>query len=377
MKNKVLILILIISMFSLTACWDRRPVDELGIISNMTIDQANESLSKLQVSIIRPTFEKDKKKLAHKAIVEAESIVNALKKLQKGDNKVYQLGGTRSVLLSKKIAQSGINKILSEFDHISDFETQAHFVVFDGTIEELFTFDPPRQERTSMFILGTIESSIKKQQIAETKFHDVMSIYSLVGQEMVLPLVKISQGNLLVDGFAVFKGDKLAGIINIVEGAPFIIIILPNINELLINIPSEETADCAIDNLSVVIRKKKVKIKAQIEQNIPVIDVEVILTVDLEAFTSRHFEDVANYETLLKEKVKEIENSVASYLQKLTCSLIEKTQKEFESDIFGFGEKVRVQENEYFKNVNWREVYPEADITCNFKVSLRKMGTVK
>lgn len=381
MKKKTLALIVIISLFILTGCWDRRPVDELGIIANIVIENANDFDDKIKLNIIRPTFEKNKTQFAHKSTVEGGSIMEALDEMQKRGSKVYLLGSVKNVLIGKKVAQGGINEILSQFDHISDFETQALLVILDGTIEQIEEFEPPQQLRTGILILDTIEASLKKQLIPETKFYKIMSIYSLEGREIVLPIIKVNIENhdILVEGMGIFKGDKLVGSIDSFEGLPFMIVTLPEINELIVNVPCKETEQHGINKLSVTIRKKKAYIKTKIEEDIPMIDVEITLTVDQKDFIPSKSEDIEMCKNLMNKEstVKAIERAVSSYLEKQTKILIERTQKEFKSDIFGFGEKVRAQNYEYFKSINWRDVYPKAKITCRYKVILRKLGTVK
>lgn len=378
--RRILILVLIITLSTITGCWDQRPVDELSIISNIAIEKSNSS-EKIQFSVIRPTFEKDKKEFTHKTTVEATSIIEAMNEVQKRGSKTYVLGQVNNVLLGKELASAGINDILSQLDHINDFKTHSFLAILDNTISDLEQFEPPQQERTGILLLDTIQASIEEQQIPETKFHQIMSIMLLEGREIVLPVIKMSESdhNVIVESLGIFKDDKMVGTIGIFEAIPYMIITSPDVYAVVVNIPSEETKHYGIENLSVVIRKKKMKIETSIKEDIPIIHADIALSVDIHSYSPSKSADIEQGITFMDKEsvIKKIENSIATYLENETKKLVERTQDEFESDIFGFGEKVRVQNIEYFKNIDWMEEYPNAIITCSYKVTLGKLGTVK
>lgn len=379
MIKRLLYIAIITSSMLLSGCWDRRPVDKLGIISNITIEKLDDE--RIKLNIVRPTFEIDKKELTHNTTVEANSISEALNELQKKGSKTYVLGQVNTLLIGKDIAADGIEDLLFQLDHITDFKKQALLSILDSTIEDLKKFEGPQQERIGILILDTIESSVKRQQIPETKFHQIMNIYSLEGKEIVLPSISIdsNDNNVVVQSLVVFKGDKMVGKIDITESIPYMIISSPQVNELLINIPSEYTIEYGLDKLSVIIRDSKAKIKTKIEEGIPVIHVDIELLVDEHSYITKDALDTEfNNVSMDNENIiKYTENAISNYLENATLQLIKKTQQEFESDIFGFGEKVRVQNNQYFKSINWKEEYPKAQITCSYTVNLRKLGTVK
>lgn len=372
MKRLTLVLVLMALSLTLTGCWDSRPVDELGLIGGVMVEET--AANELEVGIIRPTFEKDKKESDYKKSTQAETLVDALNNLQQRSSKIYQVGSIRSVMIGKNLAHSGIDDLLQELDHINDFETQALIVVFDGTFQDLEEFNPPHEAISGKLILDTLISMNRAQQIAQTQFYRVMISRSIEGQELVLPFIRLDEKkeNIEVYSFAVFKGDVMVGSISLEEGIPYIMIRRPHIDELLINIPRNELQGSIFKNLSVVLRRKTSKISTEVQQNKPVINVDFKLTVDLKSIRTR--DSIEPDDEILKA---EIERVVAQYLKNSCDSLFEKTQKEFESDIFGFGEKVRVQNYSYYKNISWPDIYPEAQISCNFQVKLREVGGVR
>lgn len=380
MKKRSFFLIVIIPLLFITGCWDSRPIDELGFIANLTIEKTD-SDDKIKMNIIRPTSDEEKKEFSHKTTVEGKTVMEGLNELQKHGSKTYVLGSVLSVFIGKKIASKGVNSLLSELDHISDFKPQAILSVFNGTIEEIEEFDPPQQQRIGILINDSLVTSIRNQQIPSTRFYEVMIIHTLEGRDIVLPIIKIDteNENILVERLAVFSLDKMVGSLSIEEGIPFMIITLPKVNEIVVNIPSEETKQYGIEKLSIVIRKKKVNIKTKIEEGLPIIDASFTLTIDQLDFVTNNSSNIEQYKTFMDKEsvIKSIETSVSNYLEKETKKLVKQTQQEFKSDIFGFGEKVRVQNNEYFKSTNWRDVYPEAKVTCTFKVTLRELGAIK
>lgn len=116
---------------------------------------------------------------------------------------------------------------------------------------------------------------------------------------------------------------------------------------------------------------RKPKIKAHFENGVPVIDLELMLDANIVSLQSRlHYETVKN--------IRKLELAAEKYFQEGLSKTVEKTQKEFNSDIFHFGKKIAgnfktIQE---FEKYNWVQHYKDAKINVKVDVNIRRTGSI-
>lgn len=167
-------------------------------------------------------------------------------------------------------------------------------------------------------------------------------------------------------GTAVFDGDKMAGSLDQNETRFF-----------LMGIGEYERGFFTLEDQNKpgyvyvleVESNKKPQISARFENGVPIIDLKMRLEVDIASIQSR-----INYEEL--DKIQELENTVEAYFTEGMKKTIEKTQREFNADIFHFGRKVAsnfktIQELEEYR---WLSHYQEAKVNVEVKVHIRRSG---
>lgn len=200
------------------------------------------------------------------------------------------------------------------------------------------------------------------------------------GKDIENPQLKASSGLMPGDiprkgasktdfaGMAVFDGSKMVGALDTYETTYFLMMI----GEFPAGAVTIEDKDAPGKVIVADMRNgRKPKVKVHFENGIPIIDVNVAMEADIESIWSRiHYE---HYKTV-PELNKMFEDSLLEGSQKL----VEKTQKEFKSDVFGFGRWVvnsfsTIQEWEAY---DWLSKYPDAKINIAYKVNIRRFGSM-
>ncbi len=111
------------------------------------------------------------------------------------------------------------------------------------------------------------------------------------------------------------------------------------------------------------------KLKARFANAIPVIDLELSLDINIISIQSRkHYEKLAN--------IPKLETEVKLHFEKGLRETIEKTQTEWNADIFHFGRKIAgnfgtIEELEAY---NWNRHYQEAKVNVKVNTHLRRSG---
>lgn len=112
-------------------------------------------------------------------------------------------------------------------------------------------------------------------------------------------------------------------------------------------------------------------IKARFEKGVPIIDFELMIDANVTSLQSRK-----PYERL--ENIAKLEQAIKEYFEKGISKTIEKTQKEFNSDIFHFGKKIagNFQTIQEFQDYNWIGHYKDAEVKVKVDVKLRRTGAI-
>ena len=133
-----------------------------------------------------------------------------------------------------------------------------------------------------------------------------------------------------------------------------------------ITVPSEE------GNTVFNISKSKCSIKTSKEDESIKIDVK--LKID-----SRIVSESSNIEISQPETLKKLEELFNERIKNEITEAITKAQKEFESDIFGFGEHMHDQNPREWRDLkgNWDESFSEAEVNVSVESSVVRSGELK
>jgi spore germination protein KC len=169
-------------------------------------------------------------------------------------------------------------------------------------------------------------------------------------------------------GTAVFDGDKMVGILHQNE-TRFYLMGIGEFRRGFFTLEDPNKPGYVIVVEAQLAREPEVK--ARFEDGRPVIDLKITIDADIISIQSRkHYERLENIEGL--EKVLE------DYFNRGLAKTIDKTQTQWNADIFHFGKKVAgnfrtIQElNDY----NWIAHYQDAKVNSQVKVSLRRSGFI-
>ena len=163
-------------------------------------------------------------------------------------------------------------------------------------------------------------------------------------------------------GLAVFKDDKLCGKLTAVETICHLLIV-NEVNSCIISIDSPLSEDTKMEVR--IVPSQKSKIKVNIENNIPHININ--LNVDADVIT---LENNVNYQS--NETLEKISNSTSEYVKNQINDYLNKVCKEYGVDIDKFYTKALC----YFdtipewENYNWNEKIKEAEFNINVDVNV-------
>ncbi|MCL4426281.1 MAG: Ger(x)C family spore germination C-terminal domain-containing protein [Firmicutes bacterium] len=168
-------------------------------------------------------------------------------------------------------------------------------------------------------------------------------------------------------GTAVFDGDKMVGVLNGDE-TRLLLMFRGEFKRGFISIPDPVKGEFFDPIDARPARRPRIRVRRQ--GNNFRINADIALEGDILAIQSK-------VDYTQPKMMPILEAKISRYLTQQAQVLVEKTQKEFKSDIFGFGNKVRHLTPTWddLVKLRWLNKYPEADVRVRVTFKVRRVGT--
>lgn len=393
-KKAVAVFLLIIMLLSFSACWSKSEPKELGIITSIVYDVGKTQKYRIIIEILNPMTSTSQSSAGTskpslikitEGMSHAEATRNATETLAR---RIY--GANNKIrFFSEQFAQNHMKEILDFFlrDHLTD--ERPLMVVVKGNEDALKLYDAhlglfktvgvyaesllrTRDKKNAYSVLNTT-LDFMKDYTSEGK-QPVMAVVELVPNDAKLPSEKESNPSasggfdylIKFEGLAVFKEDKLVGYLDKYQARAY---------NFLVN----EIKYCYIDIpvvgglFTVMTNKSKTKIKTSFDKGKVTIDVKV--KSPLRISQNQTDLNVSEYKT-----VKMLENAYNIEMENEIMNAILKVQKEYKSDIFGFGNSFHSQNPKEWKNIKdkWDDEYfANAKIKVSVEADIKSEGEIK
>lgn len=392
MRSLRLLLLSAIIIPCLTGCWNRIEVNDIAIVTATGIDKMDDTNIRLSLQIGIPsnfgntgagggagggagnsTFTVSET---------GETISDAYRKIQEKLSRRIFLSHSRVLVIGEKIARDGVLFIVDFFARYQDPRLNSFIMFTKGEASELLKNKSliekvPSEETRELIKQGIgLKVSVK----------DFWNMIIAEGIEPVAPrfkLVPLEETNKQPDkessapqrvqaisGAAVFKDDKLVGWMNDAETRG--ILHLKNeleIGVITVNIPREKGGG----KVSAKILKVKTVFKPKLQGDKLTMKVtsrcEASVLENASKINLSNSKELAFVQTKLEEDVK----------QRMQIAL-HKAQKQFRSDIYGFGRAVYQaypkQWNKTYEQ-KWDMVFPELEVNIIPHVVIKRIGLTK
>lgn len=363
---KIIVFIIIALMIVplLSGCWDYKEINELAIVSGMAVDRNRDNgnfiITAEIVSAQQGGFSAEIYESQGKTIF--ESIRNIILKTGK---KLYW-SHAKVGIISEDIAREGIVSVLDWIERDPEVRSNMRlFISREERASEVFYSYAPIEDNVSFQLEKIIESSENIKKVPDTDTWEFINDLSSDGISAVLPvvyLVKHKNKTLpQVNDTAVFKGDKLVGYLNGIESQAFLLVK----SEVKGGIIPVENIAGGEDDVSLEIAGSKSEVKPVYKSG------KLKFKIGVEIDTSIG-EIEGDMNVIEGEGQIELKEQAEDYIRKNIEGVIEKLQKEFQSDIFGFGKIVNKKLPGYWRRVseNWEEEFSGLDTEVDVNINI-------
>ncbi|MFJ5759391.1 Ger(x)C family spore germination protein [Neobacillus sp. NPDC093182] len=382
MKVMRMLLIWGITLILLTGCWNRVEINDIAIVTAIGLDLVEDDQLRLTLQVAVPsklvtggTGESGGKS----TIVISEtgaSVSEAYRNIQGKLSRRIFFSQSRVLLIGEDLAKKGVF-------HIVDFHTRYaeprinSFIMFTKGKASKIINSMPKFESVSAEEMRELAKMSVGFKIYVRDFLNMLlteGIEPFASQFTLKPLevnTKNKSGETqAVNGIAVFKGDKLVGWMDEVETRG--LLWLRNeikTGVITINIPEEKGGG----NISMEIVRGETNIVPILKQGELKLDVDVVTELSV-------IENDSKLNLFETKVIEEIQTYAEEEISKRIEMIVEKAQKEYESDIFGFGQSVYKKYpkewNTHYKE-NWENEFAQKKVAIHSKAFVRRIGLIK
>jgi spore germination protein KC len=413
MRRKVILLVWISLCFLLLpGCWDSRETDQLGYVLVIGIDKGEENIIRVtfQLAIPEPVEGGQTEKGTEVVSVEAPSIFAAQELIDTFVSKRSTIIHNKAIVVSEDIAREGLSKYINPLVRSRNLRRTNYLLVTQGKAHDfimenvnlIFERYPSRQFdifMTSTYMTGLIpnadvhkfyealnspgrqpiaalvgvENKNKEQegeQQAQDKEKETKNEKEKVEEGMAYVPGEIPRegGNKIeMIGTAVFHDDRLVGFLNGKE-TRYYQMVTGGFGRGNFTFPDPDPVEGGSNIINIEIMKgRSPEIKVDPAQE----KIKLRLFLEGEILSIQSGE---NYERgALK---RQLEDYVSNHITKELMRLIRKTQDEYKSDIFGFGEFTRIDFWTWrdWVNYEWLSKYPQYQVSVETFFHVRRSG---
>ncbi|HWL27112.1 MAG TPA: Ger(x)C family spore germination protein [Ureibacillus sp.] len=379
-KRLKICLIILVCMFLTTGCWDEREINNQAIILGWGFDQNEDGDYIGSAQIVVPGEVGERSSGQGKGyIVETatgKSLLDVTQNLQRKLSRKVFSSHQKVIVIGERLARNGISNILDIYSREPELPIRTNFFVLkNGDALDLLEVPYKMEDMPSTAAMKMFQSTAGPES---TTFKDFLEDASSEGISPTLPILEIisskKEGNqekekdtetFRLGGRAIFNQDlELVGFLSYREAVDRLWIINKlNTHKLTTNLLREK------GNVGILGMNFKSKIQPIIQND----QVEFHITLSGTGVVREN-----NTELDLKQpkNLQIIERSFNKNLQNHMISTITKVQKEYKTDILGFGQSVHKKYPRKWKiwKKYWSKKFSDADITVKVDIHIERTG---
>jgi len=351
--RKLIILICIIFLSS--GCYDYIELNDLSIISGISIDYKDSNYL-VSYEILNDQKQGSDSTSKNSLIVTgngkniAEAFINTTKETPK---KPYY-AHLKCIIISEEIAKNKLENLVDYLLRNTDIRSEFDTVIAKDILASELLNSSSKDNPIVSDLIETLLSNNKyyANNIYTQPFEEMVTDILIYGEEAELAVISKIDDKLSVSGIGIFNNYNLAGILTPTESITYNILTGNAMN-------ASFTIPCDKDSLTLGIYKSSPEIKVNNK------NININLNLEgniIESNCNYNFKDTKTYEILNKKYAKVIENETKKFIT---------TTKSLNSDILGIRRMYYIENRK--KNNN---IWKENNYNVNVNLKINKKGLI-
>ncbi|KGG81250.1 hypothetical protein Y919_01735 [Caloranaerobacter azorensis H53214] len=381
--NKILILLLMIifNVVIFTACWDNKDLTEKAFVTAVGVDRTAEGKVQLTLQIVKPTVMKageqgtPEEEAFWVFTTVGDTIFEAAKNQMTAVNRKPFYNHADLMVIGEEFARDGIMEALDFWERNHEPRLGSDIIIAKGTTaEEILKAKSDMEKIPSLHIKSILKNSKELAKVKKVTIIDVLRWLIQPGVSPAIGAIEVVEKedlqkieDMKIDSTAVFKGDELVGWLNAAQTRG-LLFIQNEVRNAIYNVdnPFNKNKKVAIEILD-----SNGKIDAQIVEG------KLILSIKIDA-VGNIADQQGKGDLTTKETFKKLSRDVENAIKTDIKDVLSIAQKEYKSDIFGFGEIMYRRHFEYWKQIkdDWADIFSDASIEIDVNVKIRGTGII-
>ncbi|WP_159881105.1 Ger(x)C family spore germination protein [Paenibacillus puerhi] len=390
MLNKVLALagVCLGASLLLTGCWDRLELNDRAIILGWGMDLAEDGVYLATANIVLPLSGKQGSEhggggqsgktgfLTESAYGKDNS--DAAQNMQKKLSRIIFPGHRRNIFIGEKLAKAGVASVLDEYSRNPTVRPRTNiFVVKGSTAQQAMSLSYQLESNPSTAVQKIQEkvgapisrSLLDFYMMANTGSCGVMPALEISHPEKKYKVEKPTDNppktTLELTGAAIFTQQmKLAGYL----GPDEFWVRLWLLGKLRYRAFTYAMSGSR-ETVTVNVNSFKSRI-------VPVLDGHTVSFKVLLEGKGFIVENDSALDLTKRKDMEAVQDRISRYLERQTRKTLNKVQKSYKCDIFGFGDSIHRRHPYQWKELKqeWAKLFPSADISVEVKLTLTSIG---
>ncbi|PKM95123.1 MAG: hypothetical protein CVU84_07315 [Firmicutes bacterium HGW-Firmicutes-1] len=368
MKKVILIILLVLATALETTSCDYKPIENIPMVIGLAVDPIEDGY-RLTAKVVIPAGSSNDGSISEEIFIQSsgKTMFDAVRDfIMKEGQKVFW-GQLEFMVINETIAEEDITGVLDFFIRDNEVRENIWLLISDKELKaEEVLMASFSEKKLQFYISDALKNIDYVSKYSTMSLIDFSKIYSDKGKEQVLPFIKIEislgQKRIILNGGSVFKDNKAVGRLDGKEMQRYRMLLGENAGIYVIDY--KESGNESKISLEIGDTKSKVRIQKK--------DGKYVITVQLSIIGVIGEIEDNRVKISTKEKLEEFKKHAEIQLEEELAAFIIKIQKNFGSDIFGFGEKFKNKYPKVFKELedNWNEVFSSLNIEVEVKVSI-------
>lgn len=351
----------------LGGCADGKVLEKVGFMRTIAYDVAGEDHpDKLKVTVSIP-LSNQKQTLIHSTI--AKTTEEAMLVFNRQNNRQIVKGQLRQILFGERLAQQGLGKHVGLILRDPSVGSRVHVLVVEGDTEEMLRRSYSKQATTGEYIDNLIRTEVRAQDIPDTNIYRFVRDYFDEGIEPVATIIRGGEEHLIIEGIALFKGDRMVGRVK-PEDKMLLGMLRDNVHTGSVFLDLSKSEKSGMTHLS---SRRKVQIESS---GAPQDGKPFKATIRLSVKGS--LLEYVGERSMRSDRVQEeLEKKMAGVVQKRCQALVREMQK-LGTDSIGIGQYARRTMNySEWSRLDWNETFAKADIRVKVDVKIKDYGKMR
>jgi len=362
-----------VHMVLLSGCWNYREVEKMSVVAGVAIDKGDDNQYSMTVEIVEAKGGQEHKITPKVITMTGNTLFDTIRNTISVSGKRLYWSHTKVLILSKNIAEDDMVKILDWYNRDAETRADMHILVSkEKTAKEIIESKAKTNEVVSFEIDDILEnekSLSKSPNIAISDFIVDLAADGISPITSAIGLQKTDeQSSPKVMGTAIFDKNKFMDFLSSDETK--ILLFIKDMVEGGVLV-QEQKNKSGVTKITLEIIKSKTKIEPIFSDDNVNIKINIETTVAIDEIQGKeNYMEEGNNMKLQKDVEKNMNIRIKN--------LVKKVQSKYNTDIFGFGKKIKENLPDEWKKLEskWKKKFKNLEVTVDTKINIKNSAAL-